>query len=89
MTSETLLGLDILSSDGVKIGEVEGFTVDTQKWSILSLDIKAVRAVLERLDLKKPLMGTSKLSIPVDWINGVEDSVVLKFPVEGIRFADE
>lgn len=76
--SNAIIGLDVVTSDGHDVGEIEEVEFNTESWSVVGLVIRLKRDVLEDLDLKKPLLGTQHLRVKPDHIGGVGERVVLK-----------
>lgn len=86
--SRHLSGKHVVSQDGVDVGEVQGLEVNVETWAVVALEIKLERDVLERLNLKKPMLGTHSVKLAVDRISGVGDTIVLKATVDEIAFVD-
>jgi sporulation protein YlmC with PRC-barrel domain len=78
MSNTELIGKRILSQDGREIGEVESLHVDVETWRLSAVGVKLRREVLEQLSLKRPLIGTQVIRIPIDQVSGASDTVVLK-----------
>lgn len=83
-----LIGLRVVTQDGTTLGEVEGFDIDTDTWSVVAIAVHLDRHVLEPLKLTKPMFGTPSVKIGAATVAGVGDSVVLKSALADLSFAD-
>ncbi|HEY3359089.1 MAG TPA: PRC-barrel domain-containing protein [Polyangia bacterium] len=79
-----LVGTKVISQDGRVVGEIAGFEVDTDAWRVVGLVLRVERDLLERLHLKKPLLGSQQITIPIRHVAGVSDTVVLGLPLAGL-----
>lgn len=86
LTSSELEGKQVFSQAGRHVGSVDSLEVDTEGWRVTALRVKLARAVLEDLKLKRPLLGSQTVSIPVGEVAGVTDTLVLKSKVEDLAF---
>lgn len=86
MSTDDLLGKDIFSKDGWRLGTIDALDLDVDAWRVLSLTVKLRRTVLEDLQLKVPLIRSQKIQIAVEEIAGAADSVVLERPLEDVVF---
>ncbi len=74
---ENLSGKGVLTQDGREIGKLSDLVVDSASWRVRALVVKLDRDLLDQFDLKKPMFGTVPLDIPVDFVSGIGDKVVL------------
>jgi sporulation protein YlmC with PRC-barrel domain len=74
--------MKVFAQAGREIGVVQGLDVDLGDFSIRSVEIKLRREVLESLDMKVPLMGTQTISLAVDHVQAIGDTVVLGASIE-------
>jgi sporulation protein YlmC with PRC-barrel domain len=79
---DDIIGKEVIAKDGTDLGEVRDATVDTDSWRVVGLVVKLNRDVLERLNLRRPLVGTQEIQVPVGDITGVADRIVLRKAVE-------
>ena len=84
-----LIGKSVVSQDGAEIGDIQALDVDVDSWKVAALEIRLERGVLEKLNLKKPLLGSQSVRIATDRVSGVSDKVVLKSTVDQIAFIDK
>ncbi len=82
-----LSGKKVLSQDGMEVGEVASFNLDTERWDVLSLVIKVDRDVLDTLNLRRPLIGTQKIIVDISEVSGVGTSIVLKSRIDDLPFS--
>jgi hypothetical protein len=52
--------------------------LDLNSWRVTSVRVRLRRDLLEELTLDRPLVGTQRISIPVDVISGITDAIVLR-----------
>jgi sporulation protein YlmC with PRC-barrel domain len=75
--SPKLQSKKVFSQDGREVGEIEGFSFDSD-WNVVSFTLRVRREVLEELGLKKPMMGTQTVELNVDQVSGLSDSLILR-----------
>jgi sporulation protein YlmC with PRC-barrel domain len=75
-------GMKVFAQAGREIGAVQGLDIDLGDFSIRSMEIKLRREVLESLEMKVPLMGTQTIHLPVEHVEAIGDTVVLRVSVE-------
>jgi sporulation protein YlmC with PRC-barrel domain len=68
----------VVTSDGVTIGELQGGDVDTISWQVTHVHVGLNDATLKEFRLKKPNLGQVLVCLPVDMIQAVNDTVILK-----------
>ena len=61
MNAGDLIGKDILCQDGRELGSVKDLVLDFEEWSIHVIVVKLARDVLEKLHMKRPLIGTQTM----------------------------
>jgi sporulation protein YlmC with PRC-barrel domain len=84
-----LIGKSVVSQDGAEIGDIQALDIDVETWKVVTVEIRLERGVLEKLNLKKPLLGSQSVRIAAERISGVSDQVVLKNTVDQIAFIDK
>jgi sporulation protein YlmC with PRC-barrel domain len=87
MTDSQLVGRRVVSQDGHVIGDVASLVVDTESWRVIELGVKLERKALEPLHLKKPVLGTHTVRLPIDDVSGLGDALVLRSRLDELRFA--
>lgn len=85
-TSHQLTGLPVVSQDGRDLGEVASLLIDVETWAVVSLEVRLNRSVLEDLNMKKPMIGTQTVKLPVDRVSGVAERVVLHVALKDLAF---
>ncbi len=73
---DSLSGLNVISSDGLVIGEVKSAEIDANKWQVTHLQVKLSSKASEDLGFKKRFKS-SIVSIPVTLITSVGDVILL------------
>jgi sporulation protein YlmC with PRC-barrel domain len=88
MASHQLVGKQIVSQDGFDVGEVVGFELDVESWSVTAIEVKLERGVLEKLNLERPMFGSQKVRLPIDRVGAVSDKVVLSVTLQDLAFVE-
>ncbi len=78
-------GRKVISADAHEIGEVEDIVVDTQGWRVESLELKVSKDVADSIGVDRGIIHGGKLSLPVDMVQSVGDSILLKVPSTELR----
>ena len=86
MDVEQLTGKGVVSQDGMDVGDVASFVIDPESWKVLSVVLKVDRDALDTLKLKRPLLGSQRILVPVSEVSGVGKSVVLKSKLSELTF---
>jgi sporulation protein YlmC with PRC-barrel domain len=85
---EDVLGLQVVTSGAHIIGEVKGAQIDTETWSIKYLNVKLTGDAAESLGMKKRFRS-SKICIPVSWIQAVAHVVTISRSLEELESSHE
>jgi len=72
-----IIGKDVITQDGVDMGEVKDLDVDVGSWRVTGVVVKLNRDVLERLHMRRPMLGTQEILVATADVTGVSDRVVL------------
>ncbi|MBO6934384.1 MAG: PRC-barrel domain-containing protein [Deltaproteobacteria bacterium] len=83
-----LAGKRVFTQDGTDIGDVEGFDIDTDTWTVVALEVKLERKQLERLNMEKPVFGSPSVKLSVDRVAGVSEAIILDVAFADLRFID-
>ena len=79
MKSEQLIGKQVIGAQAQIIGKVYEIELDTKAWTITDIYIDLENTVVEAIGLQKPrIMGSVKISIPVEEVNAISDLISLK-----------
>ncbi|NLT37052.1 MAG: hypothetical protein GXX95_02710 [Methanomassiliicoccus sp.] len=63
----------VITTDGRKIGTLSGAWVDLKNWNVTALVVDLDKNVLEELNVKKPIIGSAKISLPTSSIMNMAD----------------
>ena len=77
-----LNGRGVVTQDGREIGKLSDLGLDLEGWSVGTLLVKLDRDLLEQFQLKKPMFGTHTIELPVSFVTGIGDKVVLRKKLE-------
>ena len=76
MLSSEIIGREVISSQGEKLGRVRDVQFDERGWSVLALGVELEKDVADRYDLKRRFRKT-EVVIEVKQIQAVGDKVIL------------
>jgi sporulation protein YlmC with PRC-barrel domain len=85
---EDVLGLQVVTSGAHIIGEVKGAQIDTESWAVKYLNVKLSGEAAESLGMKKRFRS-SKICIPVSWIQAVAHVVTISRSLEELEGSHE
>ena len=77
ITFSQLEGKDVLSQDGKEMGAVDDLVLDDEGWTLTALVVKLDRDLLESFHMKRPMFGSQTVHVPVGFVSGVGDKVIL------------
>ena len=60
--------MPVITSDAYTFGEVDGAHADIGMWNITHLDVALTKEDTAELGLKKPLLGSVKICLPINAI---------------------
>lgn len=86
MNDHALTGKPVVSQDGRDVGAVAGLVLDVDKWSVRYIEVRLSRDSHEDLNLKRPLIRSQVIQVPVQHVSGVSDTVVLSSELEDLAF---
>jgi sporulation protein YlmC with PRC-barrel domain len=80
---------DVITTDGRNIGTLTGAWIDMGTWTVGALIINLNKEVVDELNVKKPVMRTARVNIPVSYVKNIADVVQLNadVPTLGAAFA--
>jgi len=70
-------GKNVITADACTLGEVDGAHADTETWQITHLDVALTKETAKELGLKKPILGSLTVCLPVAVVKKVGDVVTL------------
>lgn len=85
--SVNLLHMRVVGQHGHDVGVIKEILVNVETWQVDCLEVKLNRDTLEKLELKRPLLGTQTVRIPTSQVSGASDVIVLKAMLEDMEFA--
>lgn len=71
-------GMKVITADAYILGEIEGTHADTDTWKITHLDVSLTKDATRELGLKKPMLGSLSVCLPVSVVNEFGDVITLK-----------
>jgi sporulation protein YlmC with PRC-barrel domain len=71
-------GMKVITADAYILGEIEGTHADTDTWKITHLDVGLTKDATRELGLKKPMLGSLSVCLPVSVVNEFGDVITLK-----------
>ena len=74
---DEISGKGVLTQDGREVGQVADMVVNHAEWTIRALVVKLDRELLEQFHMKKPMFGSQTIQLPVTYVSGVGDKVIL------------
>ena len=77
MKVSKLNGMSVITSDAYTLGEVSGAHADINKWNITNLDVELTKEATAELGLKKPLLGSVTVCLPISAVKKVGDVIAL------------
>jgi len=86
MSNNELVGKMIVAGDGREVGEVDNVYIDVAQWRVTAIGVRLRREVLEELHLRRPLLGSQTIRLPVEQVAAVSDTVVLKPALAEVSF---
>jgi sporulation protein YlmC with PRC-barrel domain len=85
LSDETLRGRTVIAADGRAVGEVSALFLDSDAWSVESVQVKLRKDVADQLGASRTMFHAGTVEIPTRLIQSVGDAVVLAVPVDGLR----
>jgi sporulation protein YlmC with PRC-barrel domain len=75
----------MIAADGQAIGEVAALFLDSDSWSVESLQVKLRNEVADQLGATRGMFHAGTLEVPIRMIQSVGDAVVLSVPARELR----
>ncbi len=85
---EKIVGLQVVTSGALIIGEVKGAKIDIDTWEVKFLNVKLTGEAAESLGMKKRFRS-SKICIPVDMVQAVAHMVTISRSVAELESSQE
>jgi sporulation protein YlmC with PRC-barrel domain len=71
-------GKEVLGKLAHLIGKVSEIEVDTNTWKVTHICVDIDKNIVEDLGLKKPRIGSVRVTVPTEMINATSDRIILK-----------
>ena len=84
MKFSKLDGMDVVTLDGFKAGEISGMELNTKKWEVTQLHIELSDEAVKELGFKKPIFGHIIICLPVGYVKAVGNVVTLTRNLKGL-----
>jgi sporulation protein YlmC with PRC-barrel domain len=78
----------VVTSDGVTIGELQGGDVD-KDWQVTHVHIGLNDAALKEFGLKKPFLGRVLICLPTDFVQSIGNTVILNKRLQDLKNSKE
>jgi sporulation protein YlmC with PRC-barrel domain len=82
---EDIMGKEVISSDAIIIGTVEGVAVDTDNWKVPAIRISVRKGNEAALGLKKKAIGVQRIYVATPQVSSVSDTVTLAVKMDQVR----
>ena len=82
---EEIMGKEVISSDAIIIGTVDGIGVDADNWKVPAIRISVRKGNEAALGLKKKFMGAQKIFVATPQVSSVSDTVTLAVKMDQVR----
>ena len=89
MKVSKLNGLSVITDDAFTLGEVDGAQASTVTWQITHLEVDLTKEATKELGLKKPVLGSVTVCLPVTAIKKVGDVITLNFSLKVFKSIKE
>ena len=86
---EQLSGRSVIDSTGRSIGEVDALLIDPVAWRVDAIRIKLHKDVTEEIEASHGTFRAARLDVPIAFIHGVPDAVILSGPIGALRPLDQ
>jgi sporulation protein YlmC with PRC-barrel domain len=85
LSDENLRGRTVIGADGRAVGEVAALFLDSDAWSVESIQVKLRKEVADQLGASRSMFHAGTVEVPVRLVQSVGDAVVLSIAVDGLR----
>lgn len=84
---EDIMGKEVISSDAIIVGSVEGVSIDPEHWRIPAIRVTVTKGLEMAVDKKKKTIGSSRAFINTGAVNDVTDTITLGIPMADLKGA--
>jgi sporulation protein YlmC with PRC-barrel domain len=81
---EGLRGRAVIDGKGRVLGALEGLVIDTGSWAVRAIRVRLDRGVAALIGEPYRAFRATVINVPVDYVAGAGDAVVLDRPVESL-----
>jgi sporulation protein YlmC with PRC-barrel domain len=74
---EDVMGKEVISSDAIIVGSVEGVSIDPEHWRIPALRVTVTKGLETAMDKKKKTIRSSRAFINTGAVNSVTDTITI------------
>jgi len=79
-----IVGKEVVTKDGVRLGKVVDLLIARDNWSIVGLVVQLSKQVARAMGFKR-VIRSQRVSIPTGYVIGVRDVVALTVTLEEVR----
>ncbi len=79
------MGKEVISSDAIIIGTVDGVGVDTDNWKVPAIRISVRKGNEAALGLKKKAIGVRKIFVATPQVSSISDTVTLAVKMDQVK----
>lgn len=79
------MGKEVISSDAIIIGTVDGVAVDTDNWKVPAVRISVRKGNEAALGMKKKAIGLQKIYVATPQVSSVSDTVTLAVKMDQVK----
>ena len=83
--SQDIIGKTVVNEDGVVIGEVHDYIVNTETWQISDLQVTIEKKKAKELGLKTPFFSNLRVLIDVGQVQSMTDQIILGLASSGFK----
>ena len=84
-----LNGLEVITADAFNLGKVDGAEVDTGTWQLTHLVVELTKEGEQALGLRKPILGSISVCLPVTAVNKIGHVVTLSQSIPELKTLKE
>ncbi|HEY3420001.1 MAG TPA: PRC-barrel domain-containing protein [Methanomassiliicoccales archaeon] len=84
---EDVMGKEVISSDAIIVGSVEGVSIDPEHWRISALRVTVTKGLEMAMDKKKKTIGSSRAFINTGAVASVSDMITVSVSLVDIKGA--
>jgi sporulation protein YlmC with PRC-barrel domain len=82
-------GVKVITANSYTLGEVEGANIDTKSWKMTHIKVGLSDEATRELGYSKPFLGSVKICLPVESIDGYGDVMTLKKTLMDLKGSNE